>query len=232
MPGSCPELFGQSIIIFITNLGLCIILMHLGHIPGYWAETNLFFVQTSVFFVLVKYFTEQVIQVSIFVRVLSNIIFLKYLELFTLSIYAGVVSWALEPVHYYFLHQPWSMHYTYVPWLYPELLGWSKFIFLTNCCALCLSEILHRTSHSCQHICLGSVQYYFFEVPPTVHIVYICQGCYPELLGWSMIIFFTNLRLYIILMCLHHILSISAGPTLFSLPTSVYALYLCTRVVS
>jgi len=40
MPASCPELFGQLIIIFVTNLGLCIILMHPGHIPGYCAETN------------------------------------------------------------------------------------------------------------------------------------------------------------------------------------------------
>ena len=86
VPMSCHELFGWSIIIFVTNLGLCIILMHPGHILGYSAETNLFSVQTSMFFLLVKYFTEQVIQVSIFVQVRSNIIFLKYLQLFTLSI--------------------------------------------------------------------------------------------------------------------------------------------------
>jgi len=92
VPVSCPKLFGRSIIIFIANLGLCIIFMHPGHILGYWAETNLFSVQSSMFFVLVKYVTEQAIQVSIFVRVQSNIILLMYLQLFTLSIYSRVIS--------------------------------------------------------------------------------------------------------------------------------------------
>ena len=115
------------------------------------------------------------------------------------------MSWALRPVDYYFHHQPRSMYYIYAPGSYPRLLGWDKFIFCTNLGVLCLSKILHRTSHSGQHICPGLVQHYFFEVPRTVHIVYICRGC---------------------------ILSSWASPLLFSSPTLVYALYLCAWVVS
>jgi len=176
------------------------------------------------------------------------------------------------------------MHYIYAPRSYPGLLGWDKFIFCTKLNVLCLSKICHRTSHSGQHICPGLVQYYFIDVPPIVHIVYIFWGhilsywadliffkkrprsmhytcacivssavqpvqiyflyqarsmhytyvpasC-PELFSQLIIIFVTNLGLCIILMCPGRVLSCSAGPNLFSLSTSVYALYLCARVVS
>jgi len=132
--------------------------MHYTYAPGSYPgllRWDKFSVQPSVFFLLVKYFTEQVIQVSIFVRVRSNTIFLKYLQLFTLPIYARVGSQALGPVHDYFLYQPRSMHYTYVPGWYSDFLSWSKIIFsYTSVCALSIySRVISWA--------IGPIQIYF-----------------------------------------------------------------------
>jgi len=106
----------------------------------------------------------------------------------------------------------------------PKLLGRSMIIFFTNL-GLCI--IL---------MCPGGIpifwanQKLFFHTPRYVHCLYI-PGSYPELLGLSKFIFFKNLGLCIILVCLHRLPSYWASPNLFSLPTSAYALYLCARLL-